>query len=76
MALGESDQFEELFEEESTETEKLQARLRLKRLIHPEDMGEIFKVLIQHRGVSRPKLTGLRYAAPLPTLPSEKKKAS
>lgn len=76
MALGESDQFEELFEEEGTETEKLQARLRLKRLIHPEDMGEIFKVLIQHRGVSRPKLAGLRYAAPLPTLPSEKKKAS
>ena len=75
MALGESDQFAELFEEEGTETEKLQARLRLKRLIHPEDMGEVFKVLIQHRGVKEPKLTGLRYAASLPTLPSVNRKA-
>ena len=63
MALGESDQFAELFEDESSETEKLQARLRLKRLIHPEDMGEVFKVLIQHRGVGGPKLTGLKYAS-------------
>ena len=43
MALGESDQFEELFEEEGTETEKLQARLRLKRLISPGRYGRGFQ---------------------------------
>ncbi len=64
MALGESDQFAEFFEEESTEVGRLQARLQLKRLIYPEDMGEVFKILIQHRGVKEPDLTGLRYATP------------
>jgi hypothetical protein len=28
-------------------------------LIHPEGMGETFRVLIQHKGVSSPHLTGL-----------------
>ncbi|UJS21833.1 MAG: SAM-dependent methyltransferase [Candidatus Brocadia sp.] len=34
--------------------------LKLKNLIHPEVMGEIFKVLIQHKKVKDPQLTSLR----------------
>lgn len=41
--------------------EGLQFRLSLKSLIEPErGMGEIFKVLIQHKGVEKPALRGLR----------------
>jgi SAM-dependent MidA family methyltransferase len=39
--------------------EKLRARLLLKNLIHPEGLGEKFKVLIQHKGIAAPRLTGL-----------------
>ncbi|MHB8907697.1 MAG: class I SAM-dependent methyltransferase [Syntrophales bacterium] len=39
----------------------LKMRLSLKHLIAPETgMGEIFKVLIQHKGVGEPRLDGLR----------------
>ncbi len=62
MALGESDRFEQIIGSGGTEAAKLKARLQLKRLLNPEDMGEVFKVLIQHRGIEEPKLTGLRYA--------------
>ena len=35
--------------------------LSLKHLIDPETgMGEVFKVLIQHKGIEDPKLDGLR----------------
>jgi len=61
MALGEENAFADLYDPGESETEKLQARLKLKRLIHPEGMGSIFKVLIQHRGVTAPRLTGLRF---------------
>ncbi len=61
MALGESNQFGDLYDPGQSETEQLQARLKLKRLINPEGMGTIFKVLIQHRGLSEPRLTGLKF---------------
>lgn len=38
----------------------LDAILKIKNLIHPEGMGEIFKVLIQHKNIKNPQLTGLR----------------
>jgi SAM-dependent MidA family methyltransferase len=39
----------------------LQLRLSLKHLIDPErGMGEVFKVLIQHRGIEKPDLQGLK----------------
>jgi hypothetical protein len=66
MALGEANEFADLYDPGQTEDEKLQARLKLKRLIfpgEPEDspgMGSIFKVLIQYRGIPAPQLTGLR----------------
>jgi len=61
MALGEENQFRDLYNPGQTEAEKLQARLKLKRLISPEGMGSVFKVLIQHRGLDAPQLTGLKY---------------
>ena len=43
------------------EAEVLQERLRIKTLIMPERMGNIFKALIQYKGLSeRPQLSGLR----------------
>ena len=61
MALGEGNEFADLYDSGQNEREKLQARLKLKRLIHPEGMGTVFKVLIQHRGVGTPQLTGLKF---------------
>jgi SAM-dependent MidA family methyltransferase len=42
------------------EWEALNERLTLKNLILPGGMGEAFKVLIQHKGIDRPQLEGLR----------------
>ena len=64
MALGEGNQFADLEDAEATEAERLRAHLKLKTLISPETpagMGALFKVLIQHRGLNPPALTGLKY---------------
>jgi SAM-dependent MidA family methyltransferase len=61
LALGEANQFADLYEPGANEIGNLQARLKLKRLIHPEGMGNVFKVLIQHRGIDPPSLTGLKF---------------
>jgi SAM-dependent MidA family methyltransferase len=46
---------------ELSEIEGLGLRLSLKHLIEPEvGMGEVFKVLIQHKGIKKPSLDGLR----------------
>ncbi|MGD0129609.1 MAG: SAM-dependent methyltransferase [Terriglobia bacterium] len=63
LALGEANQFADLYEPGATELENLRARLKLKRLIHPEGMGNVFKVLVQHRGIDSPRLTGLKYGS-------------
>lgn len=68
LALGEANEFADLYEVGQTEAEKLDARLKLKRLIFPGDseggrgMGTTFKVLAQSRNVDAPKLTGLKFA--------------
>lgn len=64
LALGETNQFADLYDESQTEAGKLDARLKLKRLINPEGMGNVFKVLVQHRGLAEPKLTGLKFQRP------------
>lgn len=73
LALGEANEFADLYDPGQSEGEKLQARLQLKRLIYPGDsggagppggMGSIFRVLIQHRGVMAPRLTGLKFERP------------
>jgi len=47
--------------------EGLKMRLSLKHLIEPErGLGEIFKVLIQHRGIEKPQLDGLRSLSSIP----------
>lgn len=49
--------------------ESLQLRLSLKRLIEPEKgMGEIFKVLIQHKGLEKPVLRGLQKLGAMQTI--------
>ena len=51
----------EAFAKGLSETESLKLRLTLKHLVEPEaGMGEIFKVLIQHKEIERPELDGLR----------------
>ena len=59
VALGRGNEFADLYEPGQTEVEKLRARLLLKNLIHPEGLGGKFQVLIQHKGIATPRLTGL-----------------
>ena len=61
LALGEANQFADAYDLGQTELEMLGARLKLKRLISPEGMGNIFKVLVQQRGVSVFDLTGWKF---------------
>jgi len=59
VALGRANEFGDLYEPGQSEVEKLRARLLLKNLIHPEGLGEKFQILIQHKGIETPRLTGL-----------------
>jgi SAM-dependent MidA family methyltransferase len=59
VALGARNEFADLYEPGESELEKLRARLLLKNLIHPEGMGEKFQVLVQHKGIAAPRLSGL-----------------
>jgi SAM-dependent MidA family methyltransferase len=59
VALGRGNEFADLYEPGQTEMEKLRARLLLKNLIHPEGLGEKFQVMIQHKGIAAPRITGL-----------------
>jgi len=62
LALGEGNEFADLYDPGQTETQKLSARLKLARLISPAGMGSVFKVLIQCKGIAQPRLAGLNYA--------------
>lgn len=59
VALGRGNEFADLYEPGQTGIEKLRARLLLKNLIHPEGLGEKFQVLVQHKGIEAPQVTGL-----------------
>ncbi len=66
IGLGILQEMESLVEELS-EIEGLRLRLSLKHLIEPETgMGEVFKVLIQHKGIDQPQLDGLRDLRSIP----------
>ena len=72
IGLGILEEMESLAGELS-EMDGLRLRLSLKHLIEPETgMGEVFKVLIQHKGVDHPSLDGLRdlRSVPWPIRPS------
>jgi SAM-dependent MidA family methyltransferase len=58
-ALGRGNEFADLHEPGASEVQRIRARLLLKTLIHPEGMGETFRVFIQHKGIEAPSLTGL-----------------
>ncbi len=67
LAIGEANQFADLYDEGQPEAQRLEARLKLKRLINPEPpdgMGTLFKVLIQQKGIGGVKLAGLKFAKP------------
>jgi SAM-dependent MidA family methyltransferase len=59
VALGRANEFADLQEPGASEVQRIRARLLLKTLIHPEGMGETFRVFIQHKGIEAPSLTGL-----------------
>lgn len=66
IGLGLLDQMETLGKELS-ELDALKLRLSVKNLIEPEmGMGEVFKVLVQHKGMDQPQLDGLRDLASIP----------
>jgi SAM-dependent MidA family methyltransferase len=59
LALGQSNEFADLYNERQSEAERVRSRLQLKTLIHPEGMGERFQVLAQRKGIGEAMLTGL-----------------
>jgi SAM-dependent MidA family methyltransferase len=59
LALGEGNEFADLYDEGQSEAQRTKARLQLKTLIHPEGMGERFQVLVQRKGVNASQLAGL-----------------
>jgi SAM-dependent MidA family methyltransferase len=59
LALGQKNEFADLHDDGESEADRVRARLQLKTLIHPEGMGERFQMLIQRKGVSGTRLTGL-----------------
>jgi SAM-dependent MidA family methyltransferase len=58
LALARSSSFEDLQSEHMDQNQQARARLLFKTLINPEGMGETFQVLIQHKGIDAPKLSG------------------
>ena len=59
LALGQGNEFADLYDEGATETERVRSRLQLKTLIYPEGMGERFQVLVQRKGVGTSQIMGL-----------------
>ena len=59
VAMGQRNEFADLYNPGASEVDRIRARLMLKTLIHPEGMGETFQVFVQHKGVETPRLTGL-----------------
>jgi len=59
LALGQHNEFADLYDDGMDETDRVRARLQLKTLIYPEGMGERFQVLIQQKSVPHPKLSAL-----------------
>ena len=59
LSLARHSDFADLQSPAMTEAQQTRARLLFKTLIYPEGMGETFQVLIQHKGVEHPHLSGL-----------------
>jgi SAM-dependent MidA family methyltransferase len=52
LALGQANEFADLYDPGQNEAEQIRARLQLKALIHPEGMGERFHVLVQRKATA------------------------
>ena len=50
LALGQANEFADLYDSGQSEAEQVRARLQLKTLIHPEGMGKRFQVMLQRTG--------------------------
>jgi SAM-dependent MidA family methyltransferase len=59
LALARKSNFADLETEGTSEQDQARARNIFKTLIHPEGMGETFKILIQHKGIEPAALAGL-----------------
>jgi SAM-dependent MidA family methyltransferase len=60
LGLARANNFADLRSNEWSEIERTRARLSFQNLVNPEGMGETFRVMIQHKGIAAPRLTGLR----------------
>jgi len=60
LALGQGNEFADLYDAGQSEAERTKGRLQLKTLIHPEGMGERFQVLVQQKGATSSQLAGLK----------------
>lgn len=49
LALGQANEFADLYDTGQSEAQQIRARLQLKTLIHPEGMGERFQVMLQRK---------------------------
>jgi SAM-dependent MidA family methyltransferase len=59
LALGQGNEFADLYDEGQSDADRIRARLQLKTLIYPEGMGERFQVLVQRKGAPETPLMGL-----------------
>jgi len=59
LGLARHSEFADLQSAAMSESQQTRARLLFKTLIYPEGMGETFQVLIQHKGIEQPHLSGL-----------------
>jgi SAM-dependent MidA family methyltransferase len=59
LSLARHSDFADLQSPNMTDSQQTRARLLFKTLIYPEGMGKTFQVLIQHKGVEQPRLSGL-----------------
>ena len=59
LGLARYSDFADLQSSGMSESQQTRARLLFKTLIYPEGMGETFQVLIQHKGIDQPHLSGL-----------------
>ena len=60
LALARHSNFGDLEHAGASEHDKIATRSQFKTLIHPEGMGETFKVLIQQKGIDSVSLAGLQ----------------
>jgi SAM-dependent MidA family methyltransferase len=59
LSLARHSDFADLQSPTMNESQQTRARLLFKTLIYPEGMGETFQILIQHKGIAQPHLSGL-----------------